>query len=161
MTIPLPGHGVLIELEQTGVYIIGQSGVGKSETALQLIEQGATLICDDAPIMSPGSEKQPLQGHCPEGFYGLMHLRDLGIINLIELFGKQSFEAEHSIDFIIELIPSKQAVEAPEYKQWQYQSWTIPGIRIHLYPNRNIPVLIKIAVMQFNNLSPETREHKQ
>jgi len=171
MSSPLPAHGVLIQLENTGIYLIGKSGVGKSETALQLIPQGAKLICDDAPELTPGSDDKQLLGICPKGFYGLMHLRDLGIINIIELFGKQAFNKSHAIDFVIELIdtdtieadsPELQAtLLEPEYQQWHYQTWTIPGISLHLYENRNIALLIKTAVLQFNKNNKKPRETEQ
>lgn len=171
MTSPLPAHGVLIQLENTGIYLIGKSSVGKSETALQLIAQGAKLICDDAPELTPGSDDSQLLGICPKGFYGLMHVRDLGIINIIELFGQNAFNNCHAIDFVIELIDTESietdclefqaTILEPEYQQWQYQSWTIPGISLHLYANRNIALLIKMAVLQFNKNNKKSRETEQ
>lgn len=170
MTSPLPTHGVLVELESTGIYLIGSSAVGKSETALQLIYQGAKLICDDAPELIPGPDQTQLLGVCPKGFYGLMHLRDLGIVNIIELLGQHCFNSSHTIDFVIELIDAetievtnterKSTIIEPEYKQWHYQSWTFPGISLHLYPNRNIPLLIIMAVRQFNKNNPTRETHQ-
>jgi len=162
--ITLPGHGVLIQFGGIGVYLIGDSGVGKSETALELIHCGAKLICDDAPDFSCQRNQHTndleLLGSCPEGFYGLMHLRDLGIINIIEQLGERCVKKSQRIDFVIELIhtdnsPLTETFATAQYQHWQapYQqeqhSWTIPGIRIHLYRNRNIPLLIKTAIMQF------------
>ena len=155
----LPAHGVLIQLEEMGVYLIGHSGVGKSETALQLIHQGALLICDDAPEFTADKTNNELRGNCPNNFYGLMHIRDLGIINIMQLMGRQYFKASQKIDFVIELIKAEthQQLEnclSPNYRQWHYkdeeqQSWTIPGIRIHLLHNRNMPLMITTAVRQF------------
>ncbi|MDX2505712.1 MAG: HPr kinase/phosphatase C-terminal domain-containing protein [Gammaproteobacteria bacterium] len=165
----LPAHGVLIQFDGLGVYLIGSSGIGKSETALQLIYQGAVLICDDAPDFTCEIKNGELLGICPAGFHGLMHLRDLGIINIMELLGAQCFKASQRIDFVLELIQTDEysPVEShlnPRYQLWQFkngqhkeglhrikqqQSRSIPGQRIHLYPNRNIPLLVKTAVMQF------------
>lgn len=165
----LPAHGVLIQLDDMGVYLIGGNGVGKSETALQLIYQGAVLICDDAPDFTCETKNGELLGICPAGFHGLMYLRDLGIINIIELLGAQCFQASQRIDFVLELIRSDEypPVEShlnPRYQLWQFkngqhkegqhrieqqQSRSIPGQRIHVYPNRNIPLLVKTAIMQF------------
>ena len=178
---PLPAHGVLLELNGIGLYLIGSSGLGKSEIALQLIYQGACLICDDAPNLMVDTGSNQLSGHCPEGFYGLMHIHDLGIINLLELFNsslltkehsrKDLFHANHTIDFIIELVSTEdrfsviaqqtpQELLSPNYLNWQFQHWTIPGIRIHLYPNRNIPFIIKTAVLQFSShLSSKNSDH--
>ncbi|MCW8930154.1 MAG: hypothetical protein OQL19_07965 [Gammaproteobacteria bacterium] len=158
---PLPLHGVLFEFNGVGTYLIGASGLGKSEVALQLIHQGARLVCDDAPEFKKNTKNKKLSGHCPEGFFGLMHIHDLGVINILELFGSSSFKPEYTVDFIIELIADEdrlkiisqqtpQQLLTPNYQTWQYRDWTIPGIQIHLYPNRNVPLLIKTAIMQFS-----------
>ncbi|MCU7799315.1 MAG: hypothetical protein KZQ70_04010 [gamma proteobacterium symbiont of Lucinoma myriamae] len=154
----LPEHGVLIEINGMGIYLIGDSGVGKSEIALQLIHHGATLICDDAPELT--ADNNTILGTCPDGFYGLMHIHDLGIINLLEVIGEQAFIPSHSIDLVIELITPnhQQAIISQQdpqqlltasYQKWHYQSCSVPGISIHLYPNRNIPIIIKTAIKQF------------
>ena len=159
-TATLPAHGTLLEIDGMGVYLIGRSGIGKSEIALQLIYQGACLVCDDAPNFTIDSRQKKLSGSCPEDFYGLMHVHDLGIINVLELVSPASFRGSHSIDFIIKLIDTDnrlavishqtpQQLLSPDYQSWQYHHWTISGIHLHLYPNRNIPLLIKTAVKQF------------
>lgn len=154
----LPLHGVLIEFNGIGVYLIGKSGSGKSETALQLIDQGARLICDDAPEFSNETTKQYLYGSCPEGFYGLMHIRELGIINIMQLAGTEAFKSRQAIHFIIELIPTvynsdkiqpPQHLLSPNYQQWQHGRWIIPGLRLHLSASRNTALLVKTAVKQF------------
>ncbi|MCP3849909.1 MAG: hypothetical protein GY694_06690 [Gammaproteobacteria bacterium] len=169
---PLPLHGVLLELNGLGIYLIGASGIGKSETALQLIHQGASLICDDAPDFLVNKETQTIFGHCPEGFHGLMHIHDLGIINVRELFGLKSFKTHYQVDFIIELKPAgdtkkwysqqtAQQLLTPSYQHWQYQTWTIPGIHLHLHPDRNIPLLINTAILQFSSNRLKKRKEDQ
>ncbi len=159
-THKLPLHGVLLELHSIGVYLIGDSGIGKSETALQLLHQGARLICDDAPELNAEATSKRLIGRCPEGFYGLMHLRDLGIINIMQLIGPDAFKAEQEIHFIIELtacddsasiIPrdNPQQLLTPDYQHWQYSDWQIPGLRLHVSGSRNTALLIATAVKQF------------
>lgn len=155
MTLQLPEHGTLIQYQRCGAYLIGNSGVGKTEAALSMIHQGATLICDDAPELTTGKDRNELLGVCPEGFYGLMHLRDLGVINIIDLLGQQAFSQSHPIHLVIELVHSQNtnalpAQLVPEYLVWQYQHWKIPGIRLHLYKGRDPSVLIKTSIMQFN-----------
>jgi HPr kinase/phosphorylase len=182
----IPTHGILLSISGIGVYIIGESGVGKSETALQLIEQGAVLICDDAPelvlLNQPLNQPkriQTLYGYCPKNFYGLMHIRDIGIINVIELFGSVAFSKVHEIQFVVEMLhtsisTSKQEHESnlisptimnqpmilqtPHYQQWCYQSYQIPGIQLNLSPGRNYPLLIKTIVKQFNHTQ---RQHEK
>ena len=159
----LPRHGTLLSLKNKGIFLIGDSGLGKSETALQLIYQGAILICDDAPEFRVDDNKTII-GQCPKGFYGLMHLRDIGIINIINLLGPQHFKTEHAIDLIIELsrpdkLEQQNSRLTPVYKQWyfddrQYHSdnstnhQSIPGLCIHSSAKRNIALLIEIALRQ-------------
>lgn len=156
----LPEHGVLIRLDGMGIYLIGGSGVGKSEIALQLIHQGAILICDDGPDLTADIKTKKILGTCPEDFYGLMHIHDLGIINLIDLIGQQAFKVSQQINLVIELISANsqrtrvgyhypQQLLTANYKKWHYQSCSVSGIRIHLYPDRNIPLIINTAIKQF------------
>lgn len=152
----LPTHGTLIQYKGIGVYLIGNSGVGKSEMALSLIDQGGILICDDGPEFSPEPNNMGLMGICPEKFYGLVHIRDLGVINLIELYGPQAFKSSGSIDFIVELVHADMSCSHPTalepvYHNWSYLDWTICGIRLHLYPGRNTPILLKTVITQFAN----------
>ena len=165
LPLPFPTHGVLIRLNNVGVFLIGESGIGKSEAALQLIHQGAVLICDDAPQLTADKNNGELIGFCADDFFGLMHIRDLGIINIVQLLDKSYCEKSQRIDFIVELIkpvPDFKLVSNldPAYKSWAYhdkkqqQNWKIPGIGIHLYPQRNIPLLIQTAVSQFACSNP-------
>ena len=160
LPLSLPTHGVLIRLNNTGVFLIGESGVGKSEAALQLIYQGAVLICDDAPQLIADKNNGELIGLCADDFFGLMHLRDLGIINIIQLLGHKHCKKSQRIDFIVELIKPETDFKLssnlnPAYKSWGYhdsrqkRQWKIPGIGIHVYPHRNIPLLIQTAITQF------------
>jgi len=154
----LPEHGVLIQMHSLGIYLIGDSGLGKSEIALQLINQGAILVCDDAPQLSISNKK--ILGSCPEGFYGLMHIHDLGIINIAELMGTQCIKASQALDFIIELVTAnklqsvikQQKAEqllTANYNKWHYQTCSVSGISLHLYPGRDIPFIITTAIKQF------------
>ncbi|MCU7835236.1 MAG: hypothetical protein KZQ83_08250 [gamma proteobacterium symbiont of Taylorina sp.] len=161
----LPGHGVLFSLKSIGIFLVGESGTGKSETVLQLVTQGAVLICDDAPELDINNNNREVTGSCPDGFHGLMHIRDIGIINIIDLFGQQSFKKQQSIDLVIELTQSRnQSLSnihlTPDYKQWYYNtqhenskhkpdSWGVPGMKIQLSPGRNIPLLVLTAISQF------------
>jgi len=161
----LPCHGVLISFNGTGCFLIGESGVGKSETALQLIHQGAMLVCDDAPEFIIDKETKVIIGRCPKGFDGLMHLRDLGVINVINILGKNFFKKQQSIDFVVELstinlLKTSDVCLTPDYQQWFYcvtheqnQSDVrgIPGVTLHLTHNRNIPLLVQTAITQFSN----------
>lgn len=95
-------HGVLVDIYGEGVLIIGESGIGKSETALELIKRGHRLVADDAVEIKKVSPKT-LVGSCPEVIKYFIELRGIGIINVKEMFGFQSIKDSHSIDLIIKL----------------------------------------------------------
>lgn len=95
-------HGVLVDIYGEGVLIIGASGIGKSETALELIKRGHRLIADDAVEIKKIADRR-LIGTCPELIQYLIELRGIGIINVKELFGISAVKQEKSIDLIIRL----------------------------------------------------------
>ena len=153
----LPRHGVLISFKNLGIFLVGESGTGKTETSLQLIQQGAILVCDDAPQFMLNKNNNEVYGVCPDGFDGLMHLRDIGVINVIELLGKKYFKKQQRIDYIVELVhDNNQKKAAVNLKAnntlWHFQQKQslieIPGIIIHTSANRNIPLLIQMAITQ-------------
>lgn len=95
-------HGVLVDIYGEGVLITGASGIGKSETALELIKRGHRLIADDAVEIKKIAD-QTLVGSCPELIRYLIELRGIGIINVKELFGIGAVKQLKSIDLIIKL----------------------------------------------------------
>ncbi len=159
MTAALPLHGTLIEYLDTGIYLIGPSGSGKSETALQLIYEGARLVCDDAPLLqsnsteeSSSNHKPAITGHCPENFSGKLHIRNLGIINIGELFGQEQVKRYQRIDFIIEISLTEVSGfnnTQVQYRYWAFQSLQIPGIQLYRSQGRNMALMVHTAVLQF------------
>ncbi|WP_317367792.1 HPr(Ser) kinase/phosphatase [uncultured Tyzzerella sp.] len=97
-------HGVLVDIYGEGVLIIGESGVGKSETALELIKRGHRLVADDAVEIKKVSHNT-LVGSCPEIIRYFIELRGIGIINVKQMFGVQSVKDTQGIDLIIKLEP--------------------------------------------------------
>ncbi len=95
-------HGVLVDIYGEGVLIIGPSGIGKSEAALELIKRGHRLIADDAVEIKKIADRT-LIGTCPELIRYLIELRGIGLINVKELFGISAVKWEKSIDLIIKL----------------------------------------------------------
>ncbi len=96
-------HGVLLDIYGEGVLILGDSGIGKSETALELIKRGHRLIADDAVEIKRVPESGNLIGTCPELIRNLIELRGIGIINVKELFGLGAVKDRKNIDLIIRL----------------------------------------------------------
>lgn len=95
-------HGVLLDIYGEGVLITGESGIGKSEIALELIKRGHRLVADDAVEIKKVSENT-LVGSCPELIRHFIEVRGIGIINAKQMFGVQSVKDTQSIDLIIKL----------------------------------------------------------
>ncbi len=95
-------HGVFVDIYGEGVLIMGESGIGKSETALELVKRGHRLVADDAVEVKRVSQ-QTLIGSCPEVIRYFIELRGIGIIDIREMFGVQSVMATQSIDLVIKL----------------------------------------------------------
>ncbi|MEO7673547.1 MAG: hypothetical protein ABIU09_05660 [Pyrinomonadaceae bacterium] len=95
-------HGVLLKIFGIGVLLVGEPGIGKSDTALDLIRSGHSLVADDAVIVSALGEK--LVGTSPRMMFELLEVRGLGILNVRELFGESSVGSDAEIEFCIELV---------------------------------------------------------
>jgi len=95
-------HGVLVDVYGEGVLITGESGIGKSETALELIKRGHRLVADDVVEIKKVSY-QTLIGSCPEILRYFLELRGIGIIDVKQMFGVQSIKAIQNIDLVIRL----------------------------------------------------------
>jgi HPr kinase/phosphorylase len=95
-------HGVLVDIYGEGVLITGESGIGKSETALELIKRGHRLVADDAVEIKRVSQ-QTLIGSCPENIRYFLELRGIGIIDIRQMFGVQAVMATQTLNLVIKL----------------------------------------------------------
>ena len=141
-------HGVLINLYNVGVLLIGKSGIGKSECAIELLNKGGRLISDDIVIMQ--NIQGTLVGKAPEKIKELIEIRGIGIINIKEIFGYNSIQDESKIDLVVELIGFK---ENHDYERLGYDTILmkilnieVPSVKIPVSPGRNLSTLIEIAV---------------
>ena len=141
-------HGVLLEIYGLGVLLIGSSGVGKSECALDLITKGHSLISDDSVQMKryPNGE---LIGNAGERLAHHMELRGLGIINVKDLFGLAAVRQRHSIDLVIELEPweGDRAYDRLGLEETLYEilETPVPYILMPVATGRSISNLVEIA----------------
>ena len=145
-------HGVLVEVYGEGILILGDSGIGKSETAIELIKRGHRLIADDAVEISRVPDIT-LVGRAPEIIRHYMELRGIGIIDIRRIYGTGSVKDSEKIQLIVKL---EHWVQGKMYDRMglenDYQEILgikIPSITIPVRPGRNLAVILEIAAMNF------------
>lgn len=143
-------HGVLVEVYGEGILILGDSGIGKSETAIELVKRGHRLIADDAVEIKKVSAKS-LVGSAPELIRHYVELRGIGIVDIKRLFGMGAVKDTEKIDLIINLEPW---VEGKMYDRFGLETdYTdimgikIPTTLVPVRPGRNLAVILEIAAM--------------
>lgn len=143
-------HGVLVEVYGEGLLLTGESGIGKSEAAVELLKRGHRLIADDAVELRMVASNQ-IAGRAPELIRDYIELRGIGVINVAKLFGMAAIKEENFVDLIINIVPwgetrvydrlglEDQFVEILGVK--------VPSITIPVTPGRNLAVLLEVAAM--------------
>ena len=143
-------HGVLVEVYGEGVLIFGDSGVGKSETAIELIKRGHRLIADDAVEIRRVSSKT-LVGSSPDNIRHFMELRGIGIINARRLFGMGAVKITEKIDMVIsmELWNPEKVYDrmGMENEYIEILGNRVPNLTIPVKPGRNLAAIIEVAAM--------------
>ena len=141
-------HGVLVDVYGVGVLITGESGVGKSEAALELVKRGHRLVADDVVDIRRVSDNR-LVGEAPEMIRHLMEIRGIGIIDVATMFGIGSVMRTRSIDLIVHL---EHWVEGKEYdrvgtdeKTQEILDVSVPMILLPIRPGRNVAVVLEVA----------------
>jgi HPr kinase/phosphorylase len=141
-------HGVLLEVFGLGILILGPSGIGKSECALELVLKGHRLITDDyVELTRRGVDR--LSGEGGQTLKHHMELRGLGIINIQELFGISATSASHRVDFAVRLERWKAEAEYDrlglERSSIEFLGVPIPLVDMPVAPGRNIATLVEVA----------------
>lgn len=143
-------HGVLVEVYGEGILLLGESGVGKSETAIELIKRGHRLIADDAVEIRRVSSKT-LVGSAPENIRHFIELRGIGIINARKIFGMRSVKLTEKIDMIVNLEPwdSEKVYDRMgiEDEMTTILGLSLPSVTIPVKPGRNLAVIVEVAAM--------------
>ena len=143
-------HGVLIEVFGIGIFLTGKSGVGKSETALELIERGHRLVADDMVEISRLNENY-LVGTCSDLLRHHMEIRGLGIINVKDIFGVGAVRDHKLIEVIIYLEEyNENSVYDRTGMEKNFEEILgvkIPYLKIPIKPGRNIPIIVETASM--------------
>ena len=143
-------HGVLVEVYGEGLLILGESGVGKSETAIELVKRGHRLIADDAVEIRRVSGKT-LVGCAPENIRHFIELRGIGIINVRRIFGMGAVKQTEKIDMVINMEPwdSQKVYDRMgiDGETMEILDITVPALTIPVKPGRNLAVIIEVAAM--------------
>ena len=143
-------HGVLVEVYGEGILLLGESGVGKSETAIELVKRGHRLIADDAVEIKKVSSKT-LVGSAPENIRHFVELRGVGIINARRIFGMGSVKMTEKIDMVVQLEPwdSTKIYDrmGMENEYTEILGLKIPSLTIPVKPGRNLAIIIEVAAM--------------
>ena len=150
-------HGVLMEVYGEGLLLIGESGIGKSEAAVELLKRGHRLIADDAVEIKKISGSS-LVGTAPELIRNYIELRGIGIINVAKLFGIGAVKQENEINMVVNIVPwNTQEVYDRLGLEDQYMEILgvkVPMNTIPITPGRNLAVILEVAAM--NNRQRKT-----
>lgn len=143
-------HGVLVEVSGEGVLILGDSGVGKSETALELIKRGHRLIADDAVEIRRVSART-LVGSAPDNIRHFIELRGVGVINARRIFGMGAVKMTEKIDMVVQLEPwDNEKVYDRMGLDNEYTDILgikVPVVVVPVKPGRNLSIIVEAAAM--------------
>jgi HPr kinase/phosphorylase len=143
-------HGVLVEVYGEGILLLGESGVGKSETAIELVKRGHRLIADDAVEIRRVSSKT-LVGSSPENIRHFVELRGVGIINARRIFGMGAVKITEKVDMAIhlEVWDSNKIYDrlGEDNEQTKILGINVPSLTIPVKPGRNLAIIIEVAAM--------------
>ena len=145
-------HGVLLDVLGVGVLLIGKSGVGKSETALELVVRGHRMVADDMVYIEKTRDNK-LLGKSFDIIKNLLEIRGLGILDLKRLFGVSAIRKMKKIELVIELLAQdnqdKTEIDNKESQFFSILGVSLPFIRIPFFLGRNISTIIEVAVRDY------------
>jgi HPr kinase/phosphorylase len=143
-------HGVLVEVYGEGCLLVGDSGVGKSETAIELIKRGHRLVADDA-VEILRTSVNTIIGQSPKNIRHFIELRGIGIINARQLFGMGAIKTSEKIDMVVnlELWDNTKVYDRMglDNEYMEILGVEVPTMRIPVKPGRNLAVIIEVAAM--------------
>ena len=143
-------HGVLVEVYGEGILILGDSGIGKSELAIELVKRGHRLVADDAVELRKVSNRQ-IMGTAPENIRHFIELRGIGIVNVARVFGVGAVKESESLDLVVQLEawdPTKNYQRTGlESEYYEILGVNIPSTSIPVSPGRNLAVVLETAAI--------------
>ena len=143
-------HGVLMEVYGEGILITGESGIGKSETAVELLKRGHRLIADDAVEIKKTSSSQ-LMGTAPSLIRNYIELRGIGVINVANLFGMGAIKEETAVNLVVNIVPWEAGKHYDRMGLEEHfvdlLGVKVPSVTIPVSPGRNLAVILEVAAM--------------
>ena len=143
-------HGVLMEVYGEGIFITGESGIGKSETAVELLKRGHRLIADDAVEIKKTSSSQ-LMGTAPSLIRNYIELRGIGVINVANLFGMGAIKEETAVNLVVNIVPWEAGKHYDRMGLEEHfvdlLGVKVPSVTIPVSPGRNLAVILEVAAM--------------
>ena len=143
-------HGVFVEVYGEGMLLIGESGVGKSEAAIELIKRGHRLIADDA-VEIRRLDANTLIGMAPELIRYYIELRGIGVVDVRRIFGSGAVKLKEQIEMVVNLVPWKEGASYDrlglEDEYTEILGVKVPVLTIPINPGRNIAVILEVAAM--------------
>ncbi len=143
-------HGVLMEVYGEGLLLVGESGIGKSEAAVELLKRGHRLIADDAVEIRKISGSQ-LMGTSPELIRNYIELRGIGIVNVAKLFGVGAVKVENEVNLVVNIVHWNNHENYDrlglEEQYREILGVQVPMITIPITPGRNLAVILEVAAM--------------
>ena len=140
-------HGTLVEVADVGILLLGRSGIGKSECALELVMRGNRLVADDVVLVAVDADGRPI-GSSPELVRHYVELRGIGIVHVPSLFGADAVAERAAIDLVIHLEPwESQEVErlGLTRRTERLAGREVASLRLPVAPGRNIASLVEVA----------------
>lgn len=143
-------HGVLVEVYGEGILLLGESGVGKSETAIELVKRGHRLIADDAVEIKKVSDNN-LIGNAPEMIRYYVELRGIGVVDVRRLYGMGSIKQAQELDLIINLEAWRDDFAYDrlgiENQYMTILGVDVPSLTVPVKPGRNLAIIVEVAAM--------------
>ncbi len=145
-------HGVLVEVYGEGLLLMGESGIGKSESAAELLKRGHRLIADDAVEIRKATDNT-LLGRSPRNIRNFIEIRGIGVINVARLYGMSAIKEETAVDLVINIVPWTEGYEVGYDRLGMDQKYVdllgvkVPTTTIPVKPGRNLAIILEIAAM--------------
>jgi len=151
-------HGTLVEVGGLGVLLLGRSGIGKSECAVELVVRGHRLVADDVVLIGRDEAGRP-QGQSPELIRHYVELRGIGIVHVPSLFGPDAVAEQATVELVVRLEAwgdSHVELTGLEQRSYKIDDFELPCVQLPVAPGRAVATLVDVAARNFRLRSEGT-----